>query len=78
MPPKKYIEYLKIKKGANNSYGGYPTNLQAEPKIPKKKYWNKSANQNKKFPKKTVFHTLKVERSQKFVPKEICKFDLKS
>jgi hypothetical protein len=42
------------------------TNLQAESKIPKK-YWNtKSINQNKKFLKKTVFRTLKVERGQKY------------
>jgi hypothetical protein len=34
-------------------------------------YWNtKSINQNKKFLKKTVFRTLKVERSQKYARAE--------
>jgi hypothetical protein len=46
------------------------SNLQAESKI-LINYWNtKSINQNKKFLKKTVFRTLKVERGQKYARTE--------
>jgi hypothetical protein len=36
----------------------------------KSKILVKSTNQNKKFLQKTVFHTLKVEKSQKYTPME--------
>jgi hypothetical protein len=54
-------------------------NLQAQPKIQKKSYWNTTQYEN--FLKKTMFRTLKMERSQKFVwelPDGICRLDPKS
>jgi hypothetical protein len=55
----------------NFLWGLLTPDLQAESKIVKKNYWNtKSINQNKKFKKKTVFRTLKVERGQKYARTE--------
>jgi hypothetical protein len=57
-------------------------NLQAQPKMLKKNCRKiKSTNQNKKFPNKSMFSTLKVKRSQKSVwglPDGICRLNPKS
>jgi hypothetical protein len=48
--------------------GATRQNLQAQPKMLKKNSRNiKSTNQIKKCPNKSMFRTLKVQRSQKFV-----------
>jgi hypothetical protein len=47
------------------------SNLQAESKFLKKIIGTKSINQNKKFLKKNVFRTLKVERGQKYAWTEL-------
>jgi hypothetical protein len=48
-------------KGAKNSYRGYPTEFAGSTQNVRKNCLNiKSTNQNKKFPIKTIFSTLKV------------------
>jgi hypothetical protein len=57
-------------------------NLQAQPKMLKKNCRNiNTTNQNKNVPNKSMFSTLKVIRSQKFVwelPDGICRLKPKS
>jgi hypothetical protein len=56
------------KKRSKNSYGSNPTEFASSTHNPKKNHRNiKSTNQKENFPKKTMFRTLKVQRSQKFV-----------
>jgi hypothetical protein len=66
-------------KGAKDLYGGYPTEFAGSTQNPKKKYRNaKLTNQNENFNKKSMFLTLKDERSQKFawwLPNGICKLE---
>jgi hypothetical protein len=47
--------------------GATRQNLRAQPKILQKGPNTKSTNQNENFPKKSMFSSLKVKRSQKFV-----------
>jgi hypothetical protein len=75
-PPKKYIQYLKIEKEPANPMKATQQICRLNPKSKNPK----STNQNQKLLKKTVFRTLKVEKSQKFVwglPDEICRLDQK-
>jgi hypothetical protein len=48
-------------------YGGNPTEITDSTQNPKKILKIKSSNQNEKFPKKSKFYILKVERSEKCV-----------
>jgi hypothetical protein len=56
---KYFVSYLKSVKEPKIRIGATERNLQAQPKMLKKNCRNiKSTNQNKKFPKKTMFRTL--------------------
>jgi hypothetical protein len=59
---------LKSVKEAKIRIGATRRNLQAQPKMLKKNCRStKSTHQNENFPKKTMFSTLKLQKSQKFV-----------
>jgi hypothetical protein len=57
---KKYVKYLKSVKEPKIRMGATRRNLQDRPKILKKYRNIKSTNQNKNFPKKRMFSTLRV------------------
>jgi hypothetical protein len=63
--PKKLCFVPKKCKGAKNSYRDYPTESAGSTQNVKKNCRNiKSPNQNKKFPKKTMFNPKKISEHQ--------------
>jgi hypothetical protein len=58
------ILYVEMSK---NLYRATRRNLQARPKILQKLSELKSTNHWEKFPRKSMFRTLRVERNQKFI-----------
>jgi hypothetical protein len=72
-------------KGAKNSYGSYPTEFAGSTQNPKKMIGIPNLPiktiQKENFPKKNMFNSLKVKKSQKFVrglPDGICRLNSKS